>query len=117
MGLREVGHELVKLCNEGRNFDVMEKMYAPGIVSVEVDGSETVGQGPVIQKSKDFQADNRIEKESVRGPYFNGRDRFAVHFTFEVVRKTGDRVTVEEIGVYTVEGGKITREEFFADPG
>jgi hypothetical protein len=39
-----------------------------------------------------------------------------VHFTFEVTpKKTGKRTTLEEVGVYTVKGDKITREQFFAD--
>ena len=52
----------------------------------------------------------------MRGPFFNGPDQFAVYFTFEVTPKaTGKRVTLEEVGVYTVKGDKITREQFFYD--
>ena len=39
---------------------------------------------------------------------------FAVHFTFEVTPKaTGRRTTLEEVGVYTVNEDKITREQFY----
>ena len=44
MSLQTVAREFVDLCNQGRNFDVMRTMYAPDIVSVEGDGSETAGQ-------------------------------------------------------------------------
>ena len=116
MSLQTVAGKFVELCNQGKNFDVMETMYAPNIVSVEGDGKETAGQQPVIQKSKVWQADNTIHGEKVRGPFFNGPNQFAVHFTFEVTRKaTGQRITLEEVGVYTVKGDKIAREQFFYD--
>jgi hypothetical protein len=116
MSLQSVASKFVDMCNQGKNFDVMETMYAADIVSVEGDGKETAGQGPVIQKSRVWQADNTIHSEKVLGPYYNGPSQFAVHFTFEVTRKsTGERSTLEEVGVYTVKGDKITREQFFYD--
>ena len=117
MSLQTVGLKLVALCNQLKNFDVMRTMYAPDIVSVEGDGSETVGLQPVIRKSELWQQNNAIHSEKARGPYFNGPHRFAVHFTFDVTRKaTGERATVEEVGVYTVNrDDKITREQFFYD--
>lgn len=116
MSLRTIGRQLVDLCNQGKNFDVMETMYAPDIVSVEGDGAETVGQGPVIQKSRVWQGKNVIHSEKLRGPYFNGQNQFAVHFTFEITRNaTGERLTLEEVGVYTLKDGKIVREQFFYD--
>src|SRR5262245_20583128 len=105
MSLRTIANKLVDLCNQGKNFDVMETMYAPDIVSVEGDGAETVGQGPVIQKSRTWQSRNAIHSQKVRGPYFNGPNQFAVQFTLEVTRKADNqRVTLEEVGVYTVKG-------------
>src|SRR5215471_8114069 len=109
MSLQSVATRFVDLCNQGKNFDVMRTMYAPGIVSVEGDGKETSGQQPVIHKSEIWQAENEIHGERVRGPYYNGRNQFAVHYSFDVTRKaTGKRETIEEVGVYTVDGDKIT---------
>jgi hypothetical protein len=114
MSIKTIAEEFVELCNQGKNFDVMRAMYAPGIVSVEASGEETAGKTPVIQKSERWQANNDIAAERLRGPFFNGPDQFAVHFTFEVTpNATGKRVTLEEVGVYTVEDDKITREQFF----
>lgn len=117
MSVQTVARKFVDVCNEGRNFDVMRTMYAPDIVSVEGDGQQTAGQAPVIQKSEVWQAGNTIHGERLRGPFFNGPDQFAVHFTFDVTRKaTGQRATIEEVGLYTVNGDdKITREQFFYD--
>ena len=116
MSIQTVARKFVELCSQGKNFDVMETMYAPTIVSVEGGGEETAGQQPVIQKSRVWQGNNTIHGEKVRGPYFNGPNQFAVHFTFEVTPKaTGQRITLEEVGVYTVKDAKITREQFFYD--
>ena len=122
MSLQSVAAQFVEWCNQGRNFDVMEAMYAPDIVSVEASGEEVAGKGPVIEKSRRWGAANEVHGEKVRGPYFDRADgaagrrdgRFAVHFTFEVTPKaTGQRVTLEEVGVYTVKDDLITREEFY----
>src|SRR5262245_1137607 len=102
MSVRTVAAKFVELCSQGKNFDVMRTMYAPDIVSVEGDGAETAGQGPVIKKSEDWQSNNAIQSEKLRGPFFNGPDQFAIHFTFEVTpKRTGKRITLEEVGVYT----------------
>lgn len=114
MSLQTVAAKFVELCSQGKNFDVMRTMYHPDIVSVEGDGAETKGQMPVIQKSERWAAANEIHGAKVRGPFFNGREEFAVIFSFEVTRKaTGERKSLEEVGVYTVKDEKITRERFF----
>lgn len=105
MSLRTVAHKFVEMCNQRKNFDVMETMYAPDIVSVEGGGEETSGQGPVIQKSRNWATNNVIHDEKVLGPYFNGSSQFAVFFKFEVTRKaTGQRAAIEEVGVYHGKG-------------
>jgi hypothetical protein len=115
MSIKTLAKQFVDLCNLGKNFDAMHAMYADNIVSVEATGEETVGKTPVIHKSELWGANNTIGGEKVRGPYFNGPNQFAVYYTFEVTPKaTGKRVTLEEVGVYTVnKDDKITREQFF----
>ena len=119
MSVQTVGRKFVELCRQGKNFDVMRTMYAPGIVSVEGDGKETAGQGQVIKKSEDWGSDKTFNGEAVAGPFYNGAnpDQFAVYFTFDITPKaTGKRITIEEVGVYTVnQNDQITREQFFYD--
>ncbi len=120
MSLQTIARKFVELCNQGKNFDVMETMYAPDIVSVEGDGQETAGKGPVIEKSKRWAAANTFHGEKVRGPFFNGgtgaNGQFAVFFSLDVTRNsTGQRLTLEEVGLYTVSSDKITREQFYYD--
>ena len=115
MSVQSVARQFVDWCNQGKNFDVMRMLYAPDIVSVEGDGRETAGQGAVIRKSEDWVADKSFDGQVIRGPFFNGPSQFAVHFVHKVTPKaTGRQVTLEEVGVYTVNGDdKITREQFF----
>jgi len=96
----------------------MRTMYASNIVSVEGDGKETAGQGPVIKKSADWGAAKTIHAETVRGPFYNGAapDQFVVYFTLDVTLEAGQRTTLEEVGVYTVnKNDQIAREQFFHD--
>jgi len=96
-----------------------------GVVLVDVEvvrflnGCEkSAGKTPVIQKSERWQANNIIGGKKILGPFFNGAkpDPFAVYFTLDVTRKsTGQRITLEEVGVYTVKNNQITREQFFYD--
>src|SRR5262245_3736054 len=116
MSVRTVGQKFVELCRQGKNFDVMRTMYSPDIVSVEGDGKETKGQQPVIKKSEDWVSDKIFHGETVAGPFFNGAhpEEFSVYFTLDVTLKaTGKRITLEEVGIYTVKNDKITREEFY----
>ena len=116
MSLQTVAKKFVSMCNEGKNFDVMNSMYAPNIESIEATGAKTSGKPDVIQKSKLWGEANTVKSEKADGPFFNGPNKFAVHYIFEVVRKdTGKPVTLEEIGIYTVENDQITREQFFYD--
>ena len=89
-----------------------------GVSIVEGDGKQTAGQQPVIKKSEDWVFDKTFNGETVAGPFFNGAnpDQFVVYFTLDVTPKaTGKRITLEEVGVYTVKDDKITREQFFYD--
>lgn len=114
MSTRSVAQLFVDLCRQRKNFDVMQTLYSPDIVSVEGDGSQTAGQKQVIDKSKRWAAVNTIHDEQVSGPFFNGDDEFAVHFRWDVTRKdSGERTKLEEVAVYTVKDDHVVRERFF----
>lgn len=115
MSLQSVGKKVVEMCNQLKNFEVMETMYTPDIVSVEPTGNATTGKEPVIEKSRKWAATVTIHSEKVVGPFFHGKDRFATQTTFDITRKdTGQRIQLEEITVYTVnKDDMLIREEFF----
>ena len=121
MSVRTVAAKFMELCNQGKHFDVMRTMYSPDMVSVEGNGRETSGQQPVIRKSEIFAEKNTIHGQKLRGPFFCGdadanAGRFSVYSLLDYTPKAGgDRRTQEEVGLYTVKGEQITREEFFYD--
>lgn len=118
MSLQSVANKFVALCRAGKNFEVMETMYDPNIVSVEGEGKETKGQGPVIQKSRDWVSDKTFHGETVAGPFYNGAnpDQFSVYFTLDITpNATGKRITLDEVAIYTVKNDLITREQFWYD--
>src|SRR3954453_19642100 len=104
MSLQTLATQFVDLCNQGKNFDVMEQMYSPDIVSVEASGVEVAGKRPVIDKSRKWIAVNTLNSEKVRGPFFDGAvgagDRtsgqFAVFYTFGVTPKSTGKPEMQE---------------------
>ena len=118
MTVLEIANDLVRLCKLGQNFVAMETHYADDIVSVEAmappgASPEFVGKPAVIAKSTGWGAAHEIHSGNVEGPFVHG-DRFIVRFTFDVtVKASGVRMIMDEVGLYSVTGEKIVREEFF----
>ena len=121
MSVRTVAEKFMDLCRQGKHFDFMHAYYAPEMVSVEGDGREFIGKEPVIHKSEVFQSNNAIHSQDLRGPFFCGdadasSGRFGVYTAIEFSPKGGGkRERHEEVGLYTVKKGIVTREEFFYD--
>jgi hypothetical protein len=58
-----------------------------------------------------------VHKAELFGPYPHD-NRFAVRFVYDITQKaTSNRITMDEVGLFTVDNGKITREEFFYSMG
>jgi hypothetical protein len=54
-----------------------------------------------------------VHSAVVDGPYPHD-DRFAVRFTYDVTFKPQDkRFKMDEVGLFTIQDGKIVKEEFF----
>lgn len=122
MSAMEIGKELVTLCKQGKNQEAIDKLYSPNIVSVEAMAMPNMDQtqkGIEAIKGKNtwWVENHEVHDGEVNGPYPNG-DQFIVQFKFDVTPKhTGKRMTMDEMGLYTVEKGKITKEEFFYSMG
>jgi len=72
------------------------------------------GKAAVRGKGDWWTTHHKIHSVEVDGPYVNG-DQFAVHFKMDVTSKdTQERMTMDEVGVYTVRNDKIAEERFFA---
>jgi len=117
----KVGQELVALCQEGKNMEAVERLYADNVESIEAvpmqgKADETRfshGKDAVRAKGEWWYANHELHSGEVRGPFPHG-ERFCVYFKYEVTPKaTGEKMTIEETGLYTVENGKVVKEEFF----
>jgi hypothetical protein len=122
MTTSELAHQLVQLCQTGQFHEAISTLYAPDIVSVEAAAGpggdkEMQGLDAVLAKGKWWTENHEVHGGSVDGPLVAG-NHFCVKFTFDVTFKpTGQRFTMQELGMYQVKDGKVVREEFFYSMG
>jgi ketosteroid isomerase-like protein len=123
MSLKKIANKLVGYCKEGKNIESINELYADNVVSVEAaamgdEGRTTEGIDAIRSKNQWWSDNHEIHSASVEGPWPHGDEKFAVRFTYDVTNKPSkNRMKMDEIAVYTVEGGKIVKEEFFYDMG
>ena len=96
--------DLVDLCRQGKNQEAIARLYSPSIESVEplaMPGMEQTQRGIANIKGKNqWWVDNHeVHGNVAEGPFPHG-DRFIERFK-------------DETGLYTVQNGKIVKEEFF----
>lgn len=121
MTTNEIANKLVELCRAGKGEDAL-KLYAEDAVSVEAAtmpgmDREAKGVAAIRAKGEWWFANHDIHAFHVTGPWPHD-DRFIVGFQIDVTHKpSGQRVKMEEAGLYTVKNGKIVREEFFYASG
>jgi hypothetical protein len=114
----ELAKKYVALCKEHQNETILTELFAPDAVSVEAGGPPgmdrtSTGVEAIRAKGKWWMEAHIIHSAEVSGP-FPHDDRFAVRFLYDITNKQMNRrMTMEEIGLFTVVNGKITREEFF----
>jgi ketosteroid isomerase-like protein len=120
MTTMDIARKLVDLCRQGKNEEALDTLYADDAVSVEAMSMpdappEVKGLAAIKAKGEWWMKNHEIHSSSVTGPWPHG-DRFIVGFQFDVTHKpSGQRIKMEEAGLYHVRNGKIIREEFFYD--
>lgn len=118
----EIGKELVALCIQGKNCEAIDRFYAPNIESVEAVAMPGMGQTQkgieaIKGKNQWWRDNHEVHGGVAEGPFPHG-DRFIVRFKYDVTPKhTGKRMTMEEMGLFTVQNGKVVKEEFFYTMG
>ncbi len=118
----EVGKKYVALCKEGKFDECVDALFAKDALSVEAGappGMDRVAKGleAIHAKGKWWVDNHVVHNAELFGPYPHD-DRFAVRFLFDITNKpSGKRLTMDEVGLFTVVNGKITREEFFYTQG
>ncbi|HSZ83446.1 MAG TPA: nuclear transport factor 2 family protein [Polyangia bacterium] len=122
MSAKEVGAKYVAMVKEGRHGEIVDELFSKDAVSVEAlappGGDRTTkGVDAIHGKSKWWSENHVVHKAEVFGPYPHD-DRFAVRFLYDITNKPSQkRMTMDEVGVFTVVGGKIVKEEFFYQGG
>ncbi len=118
MTTQEIADRLVALCSQGQLHEAIVELYSPDVVSVEAGappGMDRTSKGieAVLAKGEWWVTNHDVHSTTVEGPLVAG-NHFSVVFKFDfTVKATGQRVKMEEIAVYKVDGGKIVYEEFF----
>ena len=114
-----VAEELVALCKAGRNMEAIEQFYSPDIVSIESMGNEQTpresrGIEAIRTKNKWWVDNHDVHSAAAEGPFLGPDDKFAVYYNYDITFKpTGQRNAMEEMALYTVQDGKVVREQFF----
>ena len=120
MGTMEIAQKMVELCRQGKNMEALETLFSDDVVSVEavaMQGMEREAKGLAAVKAKGewWVENHEVHSANVTGPWPHD-DRFIVGFEYDVTNKpSGQRMQMNETGLYTVSNGKIVREEFFYD--
>ena len=116
MTIAELAKDFTDLLERGEDEAAAKKYNADDIVSYEAqEGPMAVscGREALKQKGEWWRANHEVHGGSVEGPFVNG-DQFAVRLRYDLTPKsTGERVTMDEIGLYTVKDGKIVEERFY----
>jgi hypothetical protein len=92
--------------------------FAPKFMSIEGIGQGWKGVKAVKKKCDEWMAQHTIHSVNFEGPYV-GATGFVVKFFMDITNNaSGQRIAMTEVGVYTVEKGKVVQEEFmyFCDP-
>lgn len=118
MNTTEIAKRYVALCREGQFDECLDALFAEEAISVEAGappGEQRTSEGldAIRHKGRTWTDNHIIHSTEVFGPYPHD-DRFAVRFVFDITNKrTQKRMTLDEVGLFTVRNGKIVQEEFF----
>jgi len=122
MKTMDIARQLAEFCRQGKIKEAIDTLFADEIVSVEAGAPpgmerEAHGIAALRAKSEWWLSNHEIHSAAVTGPWPHD-DRFVVGFQYDITHKpTGQRMKMDEVGLYYVRDGKITREEFFYSMG
>lgn len=111
----DLGKDFVQMFNAGTaDHKIWDALFAKNWTSIEGFGVGMLfdGRKAVEAKCAEWLATHDIHGASCEGP-FCGSTGFAVKLNMDVTDKnSGQRMVMQEIAFYTVQGGKIIQEEF-----
>ena len=119
---KAIANKLVAYCQQNDDEKCLNELYAAEAVSIEAttmpgnDSPQTTGLDGIRAKHEWWNNNFEVHSSSAQGPFFHGEDRFGVIFSFDATNKqTDERESMQELGLYTVQEGKIIKEEFYYD--
>ncbi len=120
MGALEVGKKMVEMVNQGRAGEqaFVKAFYAENIVSIEGQGSEDMpmkmeGIAAIHGKHNWWYDNNTVHGVAVEGPFVGHRpDQFVLRLEMDITPKGGARMSMIEVGLYTVASEKVVQEEY-----
>ena len=122
MGAVEIGQKLVEMVNIGREGEqkFVDEYYDAHIVSIEAAAGEDSeipqrmeGIDAVRGKHNWWYDMNDVHGSVAFGPYIGHKeDQFVVRFMLDITPRGGERMQMDEVGLFMVKGGKIVQEEF-----
>lgn len=115
MDTTQLAHAFTDLLKRGAFEEAGRSHWADDVVSLEpMSGDMAVARGRAAVEAKGawWYANHTVHKAEVEGPFVHG-DQFALRFAIDVTPKGQARMTMTEIGLYTVKAGKIVEERFF----
>ena len=115
MTTQELAQAFTDLCKRGELDEAGRRFWSDDVVSREPmtgEMAEIRGRKGVEAKGVWRYENHEVHGVKVEGPYVHG-DQFVVRFTLDVTPKGGQRMSMDEVGLYTVKGDKIVEERFF----
>jgi len=116
MTTQEIATKFYDYMQQGAFDKIYSELYSENATSEEVAGSDwpkANGMKEIYEKGKKWNESIKemhggtTEKPIVGGNYFSCR------MTMDFTPKTGQRIKMDELGLYKVKDGKIIEEQFF----
>lgn len=111
----EIGKAVVEAFNKGTpEHELWKAHWSKKCRSIEGFGVSMAWDGmkAVAEKGREWMSTHKVHSARAEGPYV-GATGFSIAFAMDVEdTTTGKREMMNEVGVYTVQGGKIVQEEF-----
>ena len=116
MTTKDISDDVVALAKAGDLDGIGARYWSDDIVSCEaMDGpmARIEGKAGVEAKGAWWNGAHDVHSVETYGPWVNG-DQFGVRWVMDVTQKeSGNRMTMDEIALYTVRNGRIVEERFF----
>ena len=118
MNVVELGTKMVQMVNAGRESEeeFVREHYSPNAISIEAgeNGADSIeGLDAIFGKHEWWYNNHEVHGSEASGPYVGHRqDQFVIRFNMDLTPIDGEREQMEEVGLFTVQDGKIVQEEF-----